>query len=168
MLRDELAAFLQELHVHLLQVEIRRDEPAATIVGIRMSGQLAAVERACRRRGDAVAVDEGVKPVGGGAAGRAKKAVKTVIERSTLDTTGVVHTPDIVQTSAVNRHPRLIAKGESDVPFADGSGGVALLLQHRREGEAAFADQRWPAHALEDGAAIRHAKGHLARHEAVA
>ena len=57
MLRDELAAFLQELHVHLLEVEIRCDESAATIVGIRMPGQLAAVEQARRRRPDAIAVD---------------------------------------------------------------------------------------------------------------
>lgn len=156
------------MHVHLLQVEIRRDEAAAAIVRIRVLRQRGTVERTRRRRGDAVAVNEGVKPVGGGTAGGAEKAIKAVIERPAFDATGKIDATNGFEAAGVNGFALRIAKREPDMPFADGGGGVALLLQQGRKGETTFGDQRRPARTGEDRAAVRHAKGHPPGHEAVA
>ena len=166
--RDELAALLQEHEIDLLHREVGRDESGAAIVGIRMLRQLRFVDGAGGRHGDVIAVDEGVKPLSGGAAGGAKELVKAVIERSALDAARVIDALHGSAFARVDRLTCLIAEREPDVPFADRRSGVALLLQQARQRELSRRDQRRPASALKHRAAIRHAKRHLPRHEAVA
>jgi hypothetical protein len=165
---DELAALLQENEVHLLHRKVRRDESGAAIVRIRMLRELRFVDGTGGRHGDVIAVDEGVKPLGGGTARGAEKLVKTMIERSALDAARVIDALHGGSFTRVDRFAGLIAKCEPDVPFADRRGGVALLLQQSRQRELSRCDQRRPARALKHRAAARHTKRHLSGHEAVA
>ncbi len=167
-LLQELPTLLQENQVHFLHRKIGGDETGAAVVRVGVFRQLRFIERTGGRHGHAVPVDEGVNPIGRGTARRAEEFIKPVVQRPALDAAAEVDALHLLTFSRVNRLSGLVAKGQAHMPFADRRGGVALLPQHRRQGQATRGDQGGAAGALEHRAAIRHAKRHLAGHQAVA
>ena len=132
-LLQKLAALLQKDEVHFLHGKIRGDETRAAVVGIRMFRQLRFVDRTGGRHGHAVTIDEGVNPVGRGAACGAEECLKPVVRRPTFDAAIEVDALHFFQFPRVNWFARVVAKRQANVPFADRSGSVALRLQHRRQ-----------------------------------
>ena len=167
-LLQKLAALFQKDEVHFLHGEIRGDETGAAVVRVGVFRQLRFVERTGGRHGHAVTIDEGVNPIGRGAARGAEECLKPVVHRPTFDAATEVDALHFIQFSRVNRFARLVAERQAHMPFADRSGGVALRLQHRRQRQATRSDQGRSAGTLEHRAAIRHAKRHLASHQTVA
>ena len=81
----ELAALFQQDTIHFLHRKIRRDEARTAIHRVRMFRQLRLIEGTARRHGNAVAINEGIKPVGCGTARRAEEAVEAVVQRTAFD-----------------------------------------------------------------------------------
>ena len=89
------------------------------------------------------------------------------MDRRTGDGSRKVDAFDGVQTVLVDGLAGLIEEGHADVPLAEHRGGVALVSQHPRQGEAFRFDHARAAYAGEDAAKPR-AKCHPPGHYAVA
>ena len=127
-LLNELATLLQKHEIHLLHREIRRDVAWPAIIGIRMLGQLRFIDEASWRNGDAVALNERIKPIRGGTTGRAEEVIETDVERPTLDPARVVDSQHVLQSATMNRCACFVSERQSHVPFANCRRRVALLL----------------------------------------
>ena len=167
MLFEEFAALFQKDKVHFLHREIRRDQTRTAVVGIRVLRQLRFVKRAGGRHRNAIVFDESVEPVGGGTARRAEEAVEAVVHRPAIDAAREVHAPDGFHAVATDGLAVLIEECQTDVPLADARRGIAVGPEHGRQREPPGRNERRPADTLENPAAIRHAEGHLARHQTV-
>ncbi len=76
---EEREALLEKDLVDRLEVEIRGDHARPVVPGIRMFGQRTAVHDMGGRNGNAIPIDVGIKPVGGWAADRSEKMIKSAI-----------------------------------------------------------------------------------------
>ncbi len=77
---EELQGFVEEDHVDFLDVEVGGDEAGAEVFGVGVFGEVGFVERAGGWDWDAIVLDEGVEPIGGGAAGGAEEVVEAAVD----------------------------------------------------------------------------------------
>ena len=166
-LLEEGHALLQEEQVHLLQVEVGRDQPGAVVLRVGVLRQRPTVEDSGRRDGNPIAVDEGVQPVGGRAAHRAEEVIEAAVDRRVGARARVVDSLHRFQPVLVDRHSIPVEEPHPDVPLAEARGRIPGLAQHPRESEPPFLDQ---ARAADTGEDAPHpgAEGHAAGEQAVA
>lgn len=117
--------------------------------------------------GNAVAVDVGVEPVCGGATGGAVEVVESSVKRAVWDGAGVVDSVNRREAVLADGVSVLVKEGESDVPFADEGGCVAVFLEHGWECEAVFFDEAGTSGAGEN-AFHAGSEGHASGEDAVA
>ena len=164
---EELEAFLKEYHVDFLEVEIRGHQARSAVKGPRVLGKLALVDQLGGWNRDPVILHVGVEPIRGGTGDRSKEVIEAAVDRAVGNWPAVVDPAHGLETVLVNGCALLVEEGHPDMPFAEESGGVALLLQHGREGETFLLDQAGPPNASEDATVIQ-TKGHAPGHDAVA
>ena len=164
---EELQAFFQEDHVDFFKVKVRGHQSGAAVKGPLVFRKIALVDLPGWRDRNPVALHVSIKPVGGGTADRAEKVVEATVDGAIGNWAAVVDPADGLESVPVDSLSLLVEEGHPDVPFAEEGGGVALLLQHGREGEALLFDEAGPADTCEDAAVIQ-PEGHTPGHDAVA
>ena len=164
---EELEAFLKEHHVDFLEVKIRSHQARPAVKGPRVLGELALVDQLGGWNRDPVILHVGVEPVRGGTGDRSKEVVEAAVDRAVGNWSAVVDPAHSLETVLVNGFAVLVEEGHPDMPFAEESGGVALLLQHGRESQSVLLDQAGSPNAGEDATVIQ-TKGHAPGHDAVA
>ena len=146
-------------------VKVRGNQTGATIERPLVLGELRPVEFSRGRHRDAIAVNPGVEPVGGRAAGGAEEVVEAAVQRAVRDRSRVIDPPHGFETVLVDRLPLLVKERQPDVPLAEHRRFVADLPQHRRKCEPIVRDQAGSARAGEDAAVVeseRHPPGEQA------
>ena len=164
---EELEAFLKEHHVDFLEVEIRSHQARSAVKGPRVLGELALVDQLGGWNRDPVILHVGVEPIRGGTGDRPKEVIEAAVDRAVGNWSAVVDPAHGLETVLVNGFAVLVEEGHPNMPFAEESGGVALLLQHGREGQSVSLDQAGPPNPGEDATVIQ-TKGHAPGHDAVA
>ena len=132
-----------------------------------MLGELALVDQLGGWNRDPVILHVGVEPVRGGTGDRPKEVVEAAVDRAVGNWSAVVDPAYGLETVLVNGFAVLVEEGHPDMPFAEESGGVALLLQHGREGQPVLFDQAGPPDTGENPTVIQ-AKCHTPGHDAIA
>ena len=164
---EEVDAFFEKDEVDFFEVEVGGGFSRTVVAGVRMFGQGRAVEDLGWGDGNAVAVNVGVEPIGGGATGGSVEVVESAVKRAVWDGAGVVDSMDGLEAILVDGVSVLVKEGEADVPFADEGGCVAVFLEHGGEGEAICFDEAGSAGAGKD-AFHAGSEGHASGEDAVA
>ena len=147
---EELLALLQEDHVHLLHVEIRRDEPLTTVSGVVVVRKFRLINHPGRRNRDAVAIHKGIQPIGVWTAHRSKEPVKAPMDRGIRNRPTVVDPLHPLLPALLDWFSLLVEEGHPDVPLAGQRRRVAFLLQHARKRQPILLDQARSADPGED------------------
>ena len=166
-LLQELATLLEKDEVHFLHGKIRRNQPNAAIVRVGMLRQLGRVNEVGRRHGDSVVLNEGIEPIGRRTARGPEERLKAMIDRPACDALREIDATNRLDSIAAHRLPILVEERHPDMPLADARRGIAIVAEHARQREPTGSDQRRSADSGKDRAAIRHAKRHLPRHQAI-
>ena len=177
---QKIETLLQKDHVDFFVIEVGRYQSRPTVERPFVPRELCFINNLSRRHGNAVTIDEGVKPIACRATSRAEKMIEPAMNRRIrnrsrkVDTSHRLH-PEVRLDGAIRFLWRLlvvdhltvfIQKRQTDVPLPEHRGFVTLVPQHFGKGQAIFGDQARAAHAGEH-TWISKAKCHLSRQDAV-
>jgi len=169
LLLEKALALVEEDHIDLLHVEVRRDQACPAIVRIDMGRQPQGclVDHPGGRNRYPVAIDKGIEKVGGRTTPRTKKLVEATMDRSIRNSAGIVDAFYALDAAVTNDGSVLVEEGHTDMPLAEQRGGVPFRAEHAWQGEPLLFNEAGSGDSGED-ALHAGTEGHAYSQDAVA